>query len=82
MGESRGRGSVVEHNLAKVGVAGSNPVVRSIRCRQTSTLPGCSMRGVLRSGECRPRHLGGGGALGSQPAEGSICSEIARPEKP
>jgi hypothetical protein len=33
------------------------------------------MRGVS------PRHLGGGGALGSQPAEGSIRSEIARPEK-
>jgi hypothetical protein len=26
---TRGRGSVVEHHLAKVGVAGSNPVVRS-----------------------------------------------------
>ncbi len=29
MSEPRGRGSVVEHHLAKVGVAGSNPVVRS-----------------------------------------------------
>src|SRR3954452_2261206 len=27
---SRGRGSVVEHHLAKVRVAGSNPVVRSV----------------------------------------------------
>jgi hypothetical protein len=27
----RGSSSVVEHNLAKVGVAGSNPVSRSIR---------------------------------------------------
>ena len=29
MSGPRGRGSVVEHHLAKVGVAGSNPVVRS-----------------------------------------------------
>ena len=28
---SGGSSSVVEHNLAKVGVAGSNPVFRSIR---------------------------------------------------
>ncbi|MEY3414565.1 MAG: hypothetical protein RJA79_1440, partial [Actinomycetota bacterium] len=29
-----GRGSVVEHHLAKVRVAGSNPVVRSMVDRQ------------------------------------------------
>jgi hypothetical protein len=30
-GGGRGNSSVVEHNLAKVGVAGSNPVSRSIQ---------------------------------------------------
>ena len=30
---TRGNSSVVEHNLAKVGVAGSNPVSRSIYVR-------------------------------------------------
>ena len=42
MGRTRGRGSVVEHHLAKVGVAGSNPVVRS-RFR-----PGASASPVIR----------------------------------
>ncbi len=30
LSSTRGRGSVVEHHLAKVRVAGSNPVVRSL----------------------------------------------------
>ena len=75
MAESRGRGSVVEHNLAKVGVAGSNPVVRSIRCRQTSTLPGSSIRGVSYRAPWRWRS-GGIAACGGQ------LLAIALPENP
>src|SRR5688572_14913962 len=44
---------LVEHNLAKVGVAGSNPVVRSTRtCRFDATkAPGPWTRGLRRSVE-------------------------------
>ncbi len=38
MATARGRGSVVEHHLAKVRVAGSNPVVRSKRNRWSEAL--------------------------------------------
>ena len=31
---------LVEHNLAKVGVAGSSPVVRSIACKSPDVYPG------------------------------------------
>src|SRR5207302_1119051 len=33
---------LVEHNLAKVGVAGSNPVVRSKSLRRSAAVFGCS----------------------------------------
>src|SRR5437667_8147291 len=36
--EAGGNSSVVEHDLAKVGVAGSNPVSRSITCTVSSVL--------------------------------------------
>jgi hypothetical protein len=43
--EHCGRGSVVEHHLAKVRVAGSNPVARSEKKRSS----GAPFRGPLRA---------------------------------
>src|SRR5262245_1074622 len=44
----RGNSSVVEHNLAKVGVAGSNPVSRSISSSRDGGSPRPGLPGEVR----------------------------------
>ncbi len=65
-----GRSSAVEHNLAKVGVDGSNPFARSIffKCYEWYQL--CPGGGMVDTGDLKsPGHCD---RAGSSPAPGTI----------
>src|SRR5439155_4459260 len=51
--EAGGNSSVVEHDLAKVGVAGSNPVSRSITCTVSSVLTSGRRSQVAKAEVCK-----------------------------
>ena len=65
-----GRSSAVEHNLAKVGVDGSNPFARSINYQSLSDLHNpCPGGGMVDTGDLKsPGHCD---RAGSSPAPGT-----------
>ena len=65
-----GRSSAVEHNLAKVGVDGSNPFARSIITKVARLKYPCPGGGMVDTGDLKsPGHCD---RAGSSPASGTI----------
>ena len=65
---------MVEHNLAKVGVAGSSPVFRSIGISIDNDAQVAELLDAHVSGACVERHAGSSPVLGTErEIEYSVC---------